>query len=179
MAKMSAPDDLPSDEDRPLVPRNAVILVIVAVVGIGGFIGYRAVSAKNQQAASQAYLTENQAKAGVVTLPSGLQYKVLVEGTGPKPLATDTVTVHYRGTLVDGTEFDSSLRRGTPASFPVARVIPGWTEALQRMPVGSKWELVIPADLAYGMRGSAPTIPPMATLIFEVELLGIGDGKQK
>lgn len=179
MAKMSAPDDLPSNEERPLIPRNVVLGVILAIVGIGGMLGYRAVSASNQQAASQAFLTENGSKPGVVTLPSGLQYKVLVEGNGPKPLATDTVTVHYRGTLVDGTEFDSSIRRGTPASFQVARVIPGWTEALQHMPVGSKWELYIPSDLAYGPRGSAPMIPPMATLIFEVELLGIGEGKQK
>ncbi len=179
MAKMSAPDDLPTDEDRPIVPRNAVIVVILAIVGIGGLMSYRAVSASKQQAASLAFLAENQSKPGVVTLPSGLQYKVLVEGAGPKPLATDTVTVHYRGTLVDGTEFDSSLRRGTPASFQVARVILGWTEGLQQMPVGSKWELYIPSDLAYGPRGFAPTIPPMATLIFEVELLGIGDGKQK
>jgi FKBP-type peptidyl-prolyl cis-trans isomerase len=109
----------------------------------------------------------------VVTLPSGLQYKILTPGTGPKPTATDTVICQYKGTLLDGTEFDSSYKRGQPATFPVGRVIKGWTEALQLMPVGSKWQLFIPADLAYGDRGAGQVIPPNATLIFEVELISI------
>ena len=123
------------------------------------------------------FLEANKAKEGVVTLPSGLQYKILTAGTGPKPAATDTVSCNYRGTLLDGTEFDSSYKRGQPASFPVTGVIKGWTEALQLMPVGSKWQLYIPPDLAYGDRGADPRsgIGPGATLIFEVELLSIQD----
>ncbi len=120
-----------------------------------------------------AYLSQNKKKDGVVTLPSGLQYKVLTAGTGAKPKKTDTVTTHYRGTLVDGTEFDSSYKRGEPATFPVGGVIPGWTEALQLMPQGSKWQLVIPSDLAYGPRGVGGAIGPNSTLVFEVELLKI------
>jgi FKBP-type peptidyl-prolyl cis-trans isomerase len=120
---------------------------------------------------------ENKTKEGVVTLPSGLQYKILTEGTGPKPTGTDIVSCNYRGTLLNGTEFDSSYKRGQPASFPVTGVIKGWTEALQLMPVGSKWQLFIPSDLAYGERGADPHsgIGPGATLIFEVELLSIQD----
>ncbi|MGH9691690.1 MAG: FKBP-type peptidyl-prolyl cis-trans isomerase [Candidatus Acidiferrales bacterium] len=120
-----------------------------------------------------AFLAANKTKAGVVTLASGLQYKILQEGTGPKPSASDTVVCNYRGTLVNGKEFDSSYRHGQPASFPVGGVIRGWTEALQLMPVGSKWELFLPSDLAYGQRGAGPDIGPNATLIFEVELLSI------
>ncbi len=126
-----------------------------------------------------AFLTANKAKPDVTTLPDGLQYKVLKEGTGPKPTASDTVSVNYRGTLLNGTEFDSSYKRGQPASFPVGGVIRGWTEALQLMPVGSKWQLFIPPDLAYGDNpppGAA--ITPGATLIFEVELLSIGEQKK-
>ena len=119
------------------------------------------------------FLAANKAKDGVVTLPSGLQYKILTPGTGPKPAATDTVTVNYRGTLINGTEFDSSYKRGQPATFGVTGVIKGWTEALQLMPTGSKWQLVIPADLAYGEHGAGDDIAPNATLIFEVELLSI------
>ena len=119
-----------------------------------------------------AFLAANATKPGVVTLPSGLQYKVLVAGTGPKPSATDSVVCNYRGTLLDNTEFDSSYKRGQPATFPVSGVIKGWTEALQLMPVGSKWQLFIPSDLAYGERGQGP-IGPNATLVFEVELLSI------
>jgi FKBP-type peptidyl-prolyl cis-trans isomerase FklB len=121
----------------------------------------------------QTFLAANATKEGVVTLPSGLQYKILKEGTGSKPTASDTVVCNYRGTLLDNTEFDSSYKRGQPATFPVGRVIKGWTEALQLMPVGSKWQLFIPADLAYGERGQGPVIGPNATLIFEVELLSI------
>lgn len=120
-----------------------------------------------------AFLDANKSKDGVVTLPSGLQYKVLQEGTGPKPAATDTVVCNYRGTLLNNTEFDSSYKHGQPATFPVSGVIKGWTEALQLMPVGSKWQLFIPSDLAYGERGAGGQIGPNATLIFEVELLSI------
>jgi FKBP-type peptidyl-prolyl cis-trans isomerase FklB len=120
-----------------------------------------------------AFLDANKSKDGVVTLPSGLQYKILTQGTGPKPTATDSVVCNYRGTLLNGTEFDSSYKRGEPATFPVNGVIKGWTEALQLMPVGSKWQLFIPSDLAYGERSPAPEIGPNSTLIFEVELLSI------
>jgi FKBP-type peptidyl-prolyl cis-trans isomerase FklB len=119
-----------------------------------------------------AFLAANKNKAGVVTLPDGLQYKILTPGTGAKPAVTDNVVVNYRGTLIDGTEFDSSYKRGTPATFQVGRVIKGWTEALQLMPVGSKWQVVIPSDLAYGERGQS-TIGPNSTLVFEVELMSI------
>lgn len=123
-------------------------------------------------AKGKTFLDENKAKEGVVTTESGLQYRVITEGTGEKPAATDTVTVHYTGKLIDGTEFDSSVKHGQPATFPLDGVIPGWTEALQLMPQGSKWEIVIPSDLAYGASGQGP-IPPASTLVFEVELLEI------
>jgi FKBP-type peptidyl-prolyl cis-trans isomerase FklB len=132
----------------------------------------KAKAAKAKQE-GEAFLASNKGKEGVVTLPSGLQYKVLKEGTGPMPTADDRVTVNYRGKLVDGTEFDSSYSRGKPATFPVKGVIPGWTEALQHMKVGSKWEIYVPASLAYGERGAGHVIAPNSTLIFEVELLGI------
>jgi len=119
-----------------------------------------------------AFLAANKTKEGVVTLPSGLQYKVLVAGTGAKPSAADTVVCNYRGTLLDNTEFDSSYKRGQPLTFTVGGVIKGWTEALQLMPAGSKWQLFIPPDLAYGERGSGP-VGPNATLVFEVELVSI------
>ena len=122
--------------------------------------------------AGKAFLDENAKKPGVVTLPSGLQYLVVKDGTGAKPKASDTVKVHYKGTLTDGTEFDSSYQRGEPASFRVDQVIKGWTEGLQLMSEGSKWQLVIPASLAYGESGVGP-IPPNSTLVFDVELLGI------
>jgi len=125
------------------------------------------------KAEGEKFLTENGKKPGVVTLESGLQYKVITKGKGPKPNGTDTVKTHYRGTLIDGTEFDSSYSRGEPATFPVNGVIKGWTEALQLMNVGSKWELYIPSDLAYGDRGAGDKIGPGSTLIFEVELLDI------
>lgn len=125
----------------------------------------------------EAFLAANKSKEGVVALPSGLQYKILKEGTGPKPTASDTVTCNYRGTFINGTEFDSSYKRGQPVSFPVSGVIKGWTEALQLMPVGSKWQLFIPSDLAYGDSGR-PGIAPGSTLIFEVELLSIGEQKK-
>jgi FKBP-type peptidyl-prolyl cis-trans isomerase FklB len=121
----------------------------------------------------EAFLADNKSKDGVVTLPSGLEYKILTQGTGPKPAAGDSVVCNYRGTLLNGTEFDSSYKRGQPATFPVGGVIKGWTEALQLMPVGSKWQLFIPSDLAYGEHSPSPEIGPDSTLIFEVELLSI------
>lgn len=122
---------------------------------------------------NETFLVENGKKEGVVTLPSGLQYQILTEGNGEKPTASDKVKVHYHGTLIDGTTFDSSVDRGQPASFGVGQVIPGWTEALQLMPVGSKWKLFIPQNLAYGPQQAGPSIKPFSTLIFEVELLDI------
>jgi FKBP-type peptidyl-prolyl cis-trans isomerase FklB len=119
------------------------------------------------------FLAQNKTKEGVVTLPSGLQYKILKEGTGPKPSASDSVVCNYKGTLIDNTEFDSSYKRGQPATFPVGQVIKGWTEVLQLMPVGSKWQVFVPSDLAYGPRAPGGTIGPNATLIFEIELLSI------
>jgi FKBP-type peptidyl-prolyl cis-trans isomerase len=120
-----------------------------------------------------AFLAANKTKEGVVALPSGLQYKILKAGTGQKPVAGDTVVCNYRGTLINGTEFDSSYKRGQPVTFPLSGVIKGWTEALQLMPVGSKWQLFIPSDLAYGEHAPGPEIGPNQTLIFEVELLSI------
>jgi FKBP-type peptidyl-prolyl cis-trans isomerase len=132
--------------------------------------------ADKNKSEGEAYLAANKSKEGVVTLPSGLQYKILTEGKGPKPTATDSVVCNYRGTLINGTEFDSSYKRKEPATFGVSQVIKGWTEALQLMPVGSKWQLVIPSNLAYGERGEPRGgIEPNATLIFEVELLSIVD----
>jgi len=134
---------------------------------------YNQALTKNKQE-GDAFLTTNKSKPGVVALPSGLQYKVLQNGDGPKPTASDTVVCNYKGALIDGTEFDSSYKRGQPATFPVGQVIKGWTEALQLMPVGSKWELYIPSSLAYGERGTqGGPIGPNETLIFEVELLSI------
>jgi FKBP-type peptidyl-prolyl cis-trans isomerase FklB len=121
----------------------------------------------------ESFLAANKTKAGVITLPSGLQYKILTEGTGPKPTTSETVVCNYRGTLINGTEFDSSYKRGQPATFPVSGVIKGWTEALSLMPVGSKWQLFVPSNLAYGERAPGAEIGPNATLIFEVELLSI------
>lgn len=119
------------------------------------------------------FLAENAKKQGVVNLPSGLQYEIITKGNGEKPILADKVTTHYHGTLINGTIFDSSVKRGQPASFPVNGVIKGWTEALQLMPVGSKWKLYVPSDLAYGEQGAGQTIGPNTTLIFEVELLSI------
>ncbi len=133
----------------------------------------QAVAAEENLAAAAAFLAENAAKEGVVVLESGLQYEILQAGDGAVPTADDTVEVHYRGTLMDGTEFDSSYERNQTASFGVTQVIPGWIEALQLMPVGSKWKLVIPSELAYGAGGAGGSIGPNATLIFEVELISI------
>ena len=122
---------------------------------------------------NEAFLVKNKGKAGVTTTASGLQYEVIKMGTGPKPTAQNTVKVNYVGTLIDGTEFDSSVKRNEPATFPVSGVIPGWTEALQLMPVGSKFKLCLPASIAYGAAGAGEVIKPYSTLIFEVELLEI------
>ena len=131
-----------------------------------------AAEGEKQLAAGQAFLETNRKRAGVTATASGLQYEALKRGFGPKPKPTDTVEVHYQGTLIDGTVFDSSIQRGQPATFQVGGVIPGWVEALQLMSVGDKWKLTVPASLAYGARGT-PNIPPNSVLIFEVELLGI------
>ena len=132
-----------------------------------------AAAGEANQVASAAFLEENAAREGVVVTESGLQYEVLQAGEGAMPTATDTVEVHYRGTLIDGTEFDSSYSRGQPVTFGVNQVIPGWTEALQLMPVGSKWKLAIPSELAYGAGGAGQLIGPNAALLFDVELLSI------
>jgi FKBP-type peptidyl-prolyl cis-trans isomerase FklB len=129
--------------------------------------------AEKNQKEGEAFLAANKKKDSVLTLPSGLQYNVITEGNGKMPGLNDTVTTNYRGTLIDGTEFDNSYKRGEPATFPVSGVIPGWTEALQHMKVGAKWQLFVPSNLAYGERGAGQTIGPNATLIFEVELLSI------
>jgi FKBP-type peptidyl-prolyl cis-trans isomerase FklB len=130
-------------------------------------------AAQKNAAAGELFLSENKKKEGIKTTASGLQYKVLKEGTGPSPKLTDSVTTNYRGTLITGTEFDSSYKRGEPATFPVSGVIKGWTEALQLMKVGSKYQLFVPPNLAYAERGAGGDIGPNETLIFEVELLGI------
>jgi FKBP-type peptidyl-prolyl cis-trans isomerase len=121
----------------------------------------------------EAFLAGNGKKEGVVTLPGGLQYRVIAEGTGKSPVAADNVTVHYRGTLIDGTEFDSSYKRNKPATFRVDQVIPGWAQALPKMKEGAKWMLFVPAKLAYGARGAGSGIPPNSTLVFSVELLSV------
>jgi FKBP-type peptidyl-prolyl cis-trans isomerase FklB len=129
--------------------------------------------AEENKKKGDAFLAQNKTKEGIVTLPSGLQYKVLKAGKGPKPKLEDSVTTHYRGTLLDGTEFDSSYKRNEPVSFKLSAVIRGWTEALQLMETGSKWQLFIPSDLAYGPEGAGGLIGPNETLIFEVELISI------
>ena len=130
------------------------------------------ITEKNREIGEK-FLVENKKRAGVITLPSGLQYEVITEGKGAKPKATDRVKCHYEGQLINGQVFDSSVKRGEPAVFGVNQVIPGWVEALQLMPVGSKWKLYIPSDLAYGEKGAGEAIAPNSTLIFEVELLDI------
>ena len=131
------------------------------------------IAAADNKAKGEAFLKANKEKEGIITLESGLQYRIITSGDGELPQASDTVECHYRGTTIDGKEFDSSYKRGKPASFQVGGVIKGWTEALQLMKVGSKWELFIPSDLAYGDRGAGNAIAPGSTLLFEVELLGI------
>lgn len=137
------------------------------------FAGLQVEKLEINKKAGEEFLSINKNKTGVVTLPSGLQYEILVKGEGAIPKSTDQVSVHYHGTLIDGTVFDSSIQRGTPATFGVTQVIRGWVEALQLMPVGSKWRLFIPSDLAYGESGAGQSIEPNSTLIFDVELLNI------
>lgn len=129
--------------------------------------------AEENKAKGEAFLAANTSNPGVKVLPSGVQYKVIKSGSGKSPTESNSVVAHYRGTLVDGTEFDSSIRRGQPATFPVTGVILGWQEILQKMKVGDKWEVYIPSELAYGARGQGPTIGPNSALIFEIELLEI------
>jgi len=137
------------------------------------FVKLQAEQVRLNKEAGEEFLRINKEKAGVVTLPSGLQYEILQKGTGAKPKATDKVRCHYHGTLINGTVFDSSVQRGEPAVFGVSQVIPGWVEALQLMETGSKWRLFIPSELAYGERGAGDAIGPNSTLVFEVELLDI------
>jgi FKBP-type peptidyl-prolyl cis-trans isomerase FklB len=139
----------------------------------------RAEKAQTELKEGQKFLEANKSKEGVVALPSGLQYKILNAGNGKKPDGDDTVVCNYRGTFVDGTEFDSSAKHNGAATFPIRGVIKGWTEALQLMPVGSKWQLFVPASLAYGENGAGQVIPPNATLIFEVELLSLQEEQKK
>lgn len=144
--------------------------VVIAVVGVLVWTGTQGqVSAVRSQ--DMKFLAENKEKPGVITTASGLQYRVIREGTGPKPGAKDTVLVHYEGKLIDGTVFDSSYSRGQPAAFPLDQVIPGWTEGVQLMPVGSKYHFVVPPQLAYGAQGAGGVIPPGAVLEFDIELL--------
>lgn len=133
----------------------------------------QASAAEDNKKAGEAFLAENKTKDGITVTDSGLQYRVITEGKGDKPTASDTVTVHYRGKLINGTEFDSSYARGEPATFPVGGVVQGWQEALPMMNVGSKWEVFIPSDLGYGPRGAGGSIGPNETLIFEIELIEI------
>ncbi len=146
---------------------------IFVVIALGLQFEAEAQGSTNHQAEGEAFLAENAQREGVVSLPSGLQYEVLAQGGGAKPKRRSTVVVHYSGTLVDGTPFDSSVARGEPLRFRPNQVIPGWREALRLMRVGDKWRLFIPADLAYGDQGAAPLIAPGSTLIFEVELLEV------
>lgn len=156
----------------------SIKLSAITLLSLGLMVGSTVYADESSSTATkkmpgEAFLDANKNKPGVITLPDGLEYKIIKQGNGPKPTETDTVTVNYAGKLVDGTEFDSSYKRGQPASFPVVGVIPGWTEALKLMPVGSTWELYVPASLAYGDQGAPPSIGPNETLIFKVELLGI------
>ncbi|MFK5951054.1 MAG: FKBP-type peptidyl-prolyl cis-trans isomerase [Methylococcales bacterium] len=152
--------------------KNPVIVILAAIlIGITMFSMANATSPEENKAAGEAFLAENAKKPNIVTTTSGLQYEVLVEGEGPSPSATTSVTVHYKGTTLDGKEFDSSYSRNEPATFPLNRVIAGWTEGLQLMNVGAKYRFFIPSELAYGQRGAGADIGPNETLIFEVELL--------
>lgn len=152
--------------------KNPVIVFLATIlIGITMFSMANATSPEENQAAGEAFLAENATKENIVTTASGLQYEILTEGEGPSPSATTSVTVHYKGTTLDGKEFDSSYSRNAPATFPLNRVIAGWTEGLQLMNVGAKYRFFIPSELAYGQRGAGADIGPNATLIFEVELL--------
>lgn len=156
-----------------LISANAFAEDNVPLAGTTTNTGATMQPVKKSQNTGQEFLANNKLQPGVVTLPDGLQYKVISDGTGPKPTDSDVVTVNYAGTLIDGTEFDSSYKRGEPTSFPVNAVIPGWTEALKLMKTGSTWMLYIPANLAYGAQGAPPAIGPNQTLIFKVDLISI------
>ena len=157
-----------------MIRRIALALTAVAALSAcHSQPGKAAEKAPADQNANAVFMANNSKQPGVVTLPDGLQYKILKAGIGPKPTAADSVVCNYRGTLINGKEFDSSYKRGQPATFGVSQVIKGWTEALQLMPVGSKWQIFIPPDLAYGERGTGSDIGPNVTLIFEVELVSI------
>lgn len=152
--------------------RNRVVAILTALlIGFTMFSIAKATSPAENKAAGEAFLAENAKKENIITTTSGLQYEILTPGEGPSPTATTNVTVHYKGTTLDGDEFDSSYKRGAPATFPLNRVIAGWTEGLQLMNVGAKYRFFIPSDLAYGKRGAGRDIGPNETLIFEVELV--------
>lgn len=150
-----------------------IMIASACFLSVSAFAADATTEAQRNLMTGESFLMSNKAKPGVQTLPDGLQYKVIKEGTGQKPTLNDTVTVDYSGTLVNGKEFDSSFKRGQPATFPVSGVIPGWTEALQLMKAGSTWELYIPAKLAYGEQGMPPVIGPNETLIFKVTLIAV------
>lgn len=161
-----------------LITSAAITLLSASLLSTNAFADTQTTNSQtqstaNKMSAGEAFLEANKSKSGVVTLPDGLQYKIIKKGNGPHPTSSDVVTVNYAGTLIDGTEFDSSYKRGEPATFPVNGVIPGWTEALQLMSKGSTWELYIPASLAYGAQGAPPVIGPNETLVFKVELIDI------
>jgi FKBP-type peptidyl-prolyl cis-trans isomerase FklB len=158
---------------KTTVKNSIRLLPILTLAALTSLLGCQPDSDPTASRNNQQYLQTHATEQGVISMPSGLQYKVLTEGNGASPAATDTVTVHYRGALLDGTEFDSSYSRGEPASFPVNRVIAGWTEALQLMHEGDKWELTIPPHLGYGSRGAGSAIPADSVLVFEVELLKV------
>ncbi len=153
------------------IRHRVVISLTVLLIGFTMFSMANATSSEENKAAGAAFLTENAKKENIVTTASGLQYEILTQGEGPSPSATTSVTVHYRGTSLDGKEFDSSYSRNAPATFPLNRVIAGWTEGLQLMNVGAKYRFYIPSELAYGERGAGGSIGPSETLIFDVELL--------
>jgi FKBP-type peptidyl-prolyl cis-trans isomerase len=151
--------------------RRVIALLTSLILGITMFSMANATSPEENRIAGETFLAENAKKENIVTTASGLQYQILTQGEGPSPAATTSVTVHYQGTTLDGNEFDSSYKRGSPASFPLNRVIAGWTEGLQLMNVGAKYRFFIPSHLAYGQRGAGADIGPNSTLIFEVELI--------
>jgi len=155
------------------LPSFMVVALVIGISGMGKWVDVSATEDAKQR--GEAFLAENAQREGVVALPSGLQYEIIEDGKGASPKKSDTVTVHYRGTLIDGTEFDSSYKRGRPATFKLNRVIKGWTEGLQLMKEGGKRRLFIPSNLAYGKRGAGNLIGPGETLIFEVELIRIAN----
>ncbi|MCF6253014.1 MAG: FKBP-type peptidyl-prolyl cis-trans isomerase [Methylococcaceae bacterium] len=153
------------------IRHRVVVSLTVLLIGFTMFSMANATSSEENKAAGKAFLAENAKKENIITTASGLQYEILTKGEGPSPSATTSVTVHYRGTTLDGKEFDSSYSRNAPATFPLNRVIAGWTEGLQLMNVGAKYRFYIPSELAYGARGAGGSIGPNETLIFDVELL--------